>query len=469
MICATIIGKNSPIVEAIEVYIMDNEEKKYKKMTEAPVNKLVCSMAVPSIISMLVTALYNLADTFFVGKLGTEATGAIGVVFPYMTLIQAIAFFFGHGSGNFISRALGARKREEAQKMAAVGFFSAVILGCIIGVGGLIFIEPLLTLFGATKTIMPEAKKYMIYILIATPFIMGAFVLNNIMRLQGNAKMGVIGIASGAVLNVALDPIMIWVMDMGTAGAGLATGLSQLISFGLLLFLSGRNGGLKISWKNFEVKWKNYKEIIAGGIPSLARQGLGSIASICLNNVAGIYGDPVIAGFSVVNRIMFVLISVLLGFGQGFQPVCGFNYGAGLYQRVKKAFWFCVKVSSVVMLVIAVVIFFNAEPLVRRFSKNDMELIEVGVKALRIQCVSLPLMGFIVLSNMCLQNTRKTVRATIVAMARQGVMLIPAIYILEGLLGLEGLILAQFAADIATFILSIPLMTTALKEMKIQK
>lgn len=448
---------------------MDNEEKKYKKMTEAPVNKLVCSMAVPSIISMLVTALYNLADTFFVGKLGTEATGAIGVVFPYMTLIQAIAFFFGHGSGNFISRALGARKREEAQKMAAVGFFSAVILGCIIGVGGLIFIEPLLTLFGATKTIMPEAKKYMLYILIATPFIMGAFVLNNIMRLQGNAKMGVIGIASGAVLNVALDPIMIWVMDMGTAGAGLATGLSQLISFGLLLFLSGRNGGLKISWKNFEVKWKNYKEIIAGGIPSLARQGLGSIASICLNNVAGIYGDPVIAGFSVVNRIMFVLISVLLGFGQGFQPVCGFNYGAGLYQRVKKAFWFCVKVSSVVMLVIAVVIFFNAEPLVRRFSKNDMELIEVGVKALRIQCVSLPLMGFIVLSNMCLQNTRKTVRATIVAMARQGVMLIPAIYILEGLLGLEGLILAQFAADIATFILSIPLMTTALKEMKIQK
>jgi putative MATE family efflux protein len=309
----------------------------------------------------------------------------------------------------------------------------------------------------------------MLYILIATPFIMGAFVLNNIMRLQGNAKMGVIGIASGAVLNVALDPIMIWVMDMGTAGAGLATGLSQLISFGLLLFLSGRNGGLKISWKNFEVKWKNYKEIIAGGIPSLARQGLGSIASICLNNVAGIYGDPVIAGFSVVNRIMFVLISVLLGFGQGFQPVCGFNYGAGLYQRVKKAFWFCVKVSSVVMLVIAVIIFFNAEPLVRRFSKNDMELIEVGVKALRIQCVSLPLMGFIVLSNMCLQNTRKTVRATIVAMARQGVMLIPAIYILEGLLGLEGLILAQFAADIATFILSIPLMTTALKEMKIQK
>ena len=448
---------------------MDIEEKKFREMTEAPVNKLVCSMAIPSIISMLVTALYNLADTFFVGRLGTEATGAIGVVFPYMTLIQAIAFFFGHGSGNFISRALGARKREDAEKMAAVGFFSAVAIGCIIGIVGLVFTKPLLTLFGATQTIMPEAKKYVLYILIATPFIMGAFVLNNIMRLQGNAKMAVVGIASGAVLNVALDPIMIWTFNMGTAGAGLATGLSQFISFCLLLFLSGRNGGLKIRWRNFQFKWRHYKEIIACGIPSLARQGLGSVASICLNNVAGIYGDPVIAGFSVVNRIMFVFISALLGFGQGFQPVCGFNYGAKLFDRVKKAFWFCVKVSSIVMLILAVALYFNAEPLVRRFSKNDAELIEVGVKALRMQCISLPLMGFIVLSNMCLQNTRKTVRATLVAMARQGVMLIPAIYILQWLFGLQGLIMAQFVADIATFILAIPLMVTALREMKIEK
>lgn len=445
---------------------MDDAEKKFHKMTTEPVNKLVCSMALPSILSMLVTALYNLADTFFVGKLGTEATGAIGVVFPYMTLIQAIAFFFGHGSGNFISRALGARNREDAEKMAATGFFSAVIIGAVIGTLGLIFTEPMLILFGATKTIMPEAKKYVIYILIATPFIMGAFVLNNIMRLQGNAKMAVIGIASGAVLNVVLDPIMISTMKMGTAGAGLATGISQLISFALLLFLSGKRGGIKIKWKNFCFKWRSYKEIIAGGIPSLARQGLNSLASICLNNVAGIYGDPVIAGFSVVNRIMFIFISVLLGFGQGFQPVCGFNYGAKLYGRVKKAFWFCVKVSSVAMLILAVVLYFNAEFLVEKFSEDDLKLIEVGVKALRMQCFTLPLMGFIVLSNMCLQNTRKTVRATVVAMARQGVMLIPAIYLLNYFFELNGLIMAQPVADIATFILSLPMMITAIKEMK---
>ncbi len=446
---------------------MDLAENKYHKMTTKPVEKLVCSMAIPSIISMLVTAFYNLADTFFVGKLGTEATGAIGVVFPYMTLIQAVAFFFGHGSGNFISRALGAKRREDAEKMAATGFFTAVMLGCVIGVLGLIFIEPLLTLFGATRTIMPEAKKYIVYILIATPFIMGAFVLNNIMRLQGNAKMAVIGIASGAVLNVVLDPIMIFAMGMGTAGAGLATGISQILSFVLLVFLSGQKGGIRIKWKNFNLNWRSFKEIFAGGIPSLARQGLNSLASICLNNVAGIYGDPVIAGFSVVNRIVFIFVSMLLGFGQGFQPVCGFNYGAKLYDRVKKAFWFCVKVSSIAMLVLAVAIFFNAEFLVRMFSKDDLELIDVGVKALRTQCISMPLLGFIVLSNMCLQNTRKTVRATIVAMARQGVMLIPAIYILNYIMGLEGLIIAQFVADVATFILSIPLMLTALREMKV--
>ena len=445
---------------------MDASEKKFHKMTTEPVEKLVCSMAVPSILSMLVTALYNIADTFFVGRLGTEATGAIGVVFPYMTLIQAIAFFFGHGSGNFISRALGAKKREDAEKIASTGFFSAVILGCAIGISGLLFTEPLLTLFGATKTIMPEAKKYIIYILIATPFIMGAFVLNNIMRLQGNAKMAVIGIASGAVLNVLLDPLFIFGLDMGCAGAGLATGISQILSFGLLIFLSSKNGGIKIKWKNFQLNFVNLKEIFAGGIPSLARQGLNSVASICLNNVAGMYGDPVIAGFSVVNRITFVVISALLGFGQGFQPVCGFNYGAKLYARVKKAFWFCVKLSSIVMFLLAIIIFFNAEFLVEQFSEDDIKLIDVGVKALKMQCFTLPLMGFIVLCNMCLQNTRKTIRATVVAMARQGVMLIPAIYLLNYFLGLKGLIIAQSVSDIATFCICIPMIITALRSMK---
>lgn len=446
---------------------MDNSmnEQKFIKMTTTPVERLVCGLAVPSILSMLVTAFYNMADTFFVGRISTEATGAVGVVFSYMTLIQAIAFFFGHGSGNFISRALGAKKYHDASVMAATGFFSAIIIGTIIGVLGFVFMEPMLNFMGATKTILPDAKKYIQYILIATPFIMGAFVLNNIMRLQGNAKMGVIGITSGAVLNVILDPILIFGFDMGCAGAGLATGISQMVSFIILLILSGQKDGIKILWKNFKFTWRRLWEIFVGGVPSLARQGLGSVATICLNKMAGDYGDPAIAAFSVVSRIVMIFSSALIGFGQGFQPVCGFNYGAGLYDRVKKAFWFCVKVSTVAMTIIAMGLFFGAEPLVCLFRKEDPEVVRIAVKALRMQCLSMPLMGYVVLSNMCLQNIRRTLSATITAMARQGLALIPVLFVLDYFFGLAGLQSAQPIADVISFVICIPLMGRALKKM----
>ena len=446
---------------------MDNSmnEQKFIKMTTTPVERLVCGLAVPSILSMLVTAFYNMADTFFVGRISTEATGAVGVVFSYMTLIQAIAFFFGHGSGNFISRALGAKKYHDASVMAATGFFSAIIIGTIIGVLGFVFMEPMLNFMGATKTILPDAKKYIQYILIATPFIMGAFVLNNIMRLQGNAKMGVIGITSGAVLNVILDPILIFGFDMGCAGAGLATGISQMVSFIILLILSGQKDGIKILWKNFKFTWRRLWEIFVGGVPSLARQGLGSVATICLNKMAGDYGDPAIAAFSVVSRIVMIFSSALIGFGQGFQPVCGFNYGAGLYDRVKKAFWFCVKVSTAAMTIIAMGLFFGAEPLVCLFRKEDPEVVRIAVKALRMQCLSMPLMGYVVLSNMCLQNIRRTLSATITAMARQGLALIPVLFVFDYFFGLAGLQSAQPIADVISFVICIPLMGRALKKM----
>ncbi len=443
------------------------KENKYVYMTTAPVRKLVLSMAVPSIISMLVTAFYNMADTLFVGRISTQATGAIGVVFSYMAFIQAVSFFFGHGCGNFISRSLGARKVREAEKMAATGFFSALFTGVVVGVLGIVFMEPLLIFLGATDTILPDAKDYIIYILIATPFIMGSFVLNNIMRLQGNANKAVIGIASGAVLNVVLDPVLIFGAGLKTAGAGIATAVSQCVSFFLLLYLCGKGDGIKVRWKNFEIKWRNYVEIFAGGIPSLARQGLGSVATICLNNVAGNYGDSAIAAFSVVSRISIIFSSALIGFGQGFQPVCGFNYGAKKYDRVKDAFWFCVKVATIVMTVVGILTFVFSEPLVAVFRDDDALLIEIAVKALRFQCLSMPLMGFIVLSNMCLQNTRKTLRATVTAMARQGLMLIPTLFILNHFFGILGMQMSQCVADVLSFILAVPLMMTALKEMKL--
>lgn len=445
----------------------DLNENKYVYMTTAPVRKLVLKMAVPSIISMLVTAFYNMADTLFVGQISTQATAAIGVVFSYMAFIQAVGFFFGHGGGNFISRSLGAKKVLQAEKMAATGFFSVLFTGIIIGVLGTVFMKPLLVFLGATNTILPEAVEYIRYILIATPFIMGSFVLNNIMRLQGNANMAVIGIASGAVLNVILDPLLIFGAGLETAGAGIATAISQCVSFFLLLYLSGKGDGIKVKWKDFQFKWRNYVEIFAGGIPSLARQGLGSIATICLNNVAGEYGDSAIAAFSVVSRISIIFSSALIGFGQGFQPVCGFNYGAKKYDRVKDAFWFCVKVATIAMIMVGMLVFVFSEPLVCLFRDDDAELIKIAVRALRFQCLSMPLMGFIVLSNMCLQNTRKTLRATITAMARQGLMLIPALFILNHFLGILGMQMAQSVADLLSFILAIPLMSTALKEMEL--
>lgn len=443
----------------------DLTDEKFQKMTTRPVNKLVCEMAAPSIVSMLVTAIYNLADTFFVSKISTQATGALGIVMSYMTLIQAVSFFFGQGSGNYISRELGKKNRAAANIMASTAFFLVLIVGTVIGVLGFVFMKPVLVFLGATDTILPDAAEYFRYILIATPFIMGGFVLNNQMRFQGNAKMGMIGIASGAILNIGLDPLLIFEFQKGITGAAIATAVSQILSFVLLLFLSGKKDGLKIAWSDFKPSGKRFFEIFAGGVPSLARQGMMSVSNICLNRVAGYYGDEAIAAFSVVGRITMITGSALIGFGQGFQPVCGFNFGAGLYYRVKKAFWFCVKAATVAMTLLGVVLYVFAEPVVRIF-RDDTQMLKIAVRALRYQCLVMPILGFTVLANMLLQNTRQTVQATVTAMSRQGVMLIPCLFLLNAFRGLTGVQMAQSIADILSCLLAVPLVLAPLRKMK---
>lgn len=444
----------------------DLQKQKFIRMTTEPVQKLVFKMAVPAIVSMLISAFYNMADTFFVAKISTEATGAIGIVFSYMALIQAISFFFGHGTGNYISRALGGRNREAAEKMAATGFFFAIFCGIAFVILGYLFMDPLLRLLGSTETILGEARKYFSLILLATPVTIGSFVLNNLMRFQGNAKMGMIGIASGAVLNVILDPILIFGMHMGIRGAAVATAFSQTLSFCLLLYLCGRRDGIKIRFRNFHVTFDRIKEITAGGLPSLGRQGLASISAICLNNVAGFYGDSAIAAFSVVNRIVFIAFSIVIGFGQGFQPVCGFNYGAGLYDRVKRAFWFCVKLATLVLLTCAILGFVFARPIVELFRADDKVLVDIAVQAFRYSCIALPVMGWYTMTTMLLQNIRQTLRATIVASARQGIVFIPILYLFNIWLGLDGLKLAQPVSDFISFCIAVPFSLMALGEMK---
>lgn len=310
-----------------------NAEEKRFYMLDTPVKKLVCTLAGPTILSMLITSFYNMADTFFVGKINTQATGAVGVVFSMMAVIQAIGFFFGHGSGNYISRKMGSGEMAEAEKMSAVGFFSALSAGIILMGAGLVFAKPLAYALGPTDTILPYTVSYLGIILLGAPAMTSSLVLNNQMRFQGSAFYAMIGIVAGGVINIILDPVLIFQCNLGIAGAALATVISQYISFVLLIFMTRRGANIQIRLSNFKPSLYYFKEIIRGGTPSLCRQGLASIATICLNHAAGGYGDAAIAGMSIVSRISMFANSALIGFGQGFQPVCGFNYGAKKYER----------------------------------------------------------------------------------------------------------------------------------------
>ena len=444
---------------------MDAQERKYIAMTRPPVGGIICRLAVPCIISMLVTSFYNMADTFFVGMLRSNAaTGAVGVVFSMMAIIQAVGFFFGQGSGNYISRMMGQKHYEEAQTMAANGFFTAIGAGVLICIAGQIFLEPLSYLLGSTETILPYTKDYLRVILLGAPWMTASLVLNNQLRFQGSAAYAMVGIICGAVLNIALDPLFIFTFQMGVAGAGWATIISQLVSFIVLLIGCTKGGNIRISIRNVRLTPHYLIHIVRGGLPSLARQSIASIATICLNNAARPYGDVVIAAMGVVQRIMQFGASAMIGFGQGFQPFCGFNYGAKLIDRVKKGFWFCVKGSFGFLCLIAVLGFLFAPQLVAIF-RDDPDVIACGTLALRLQCCTFPFQSFIIMSNMMQQVTGKTGPATFMAIARQGIFFIPAVLLLPLALGVFGIQMAQAISDLCTLLCAIPLQMYILRSI----
>ncbi|MBQ9263208.1 MAG: MATE family efflux transporter [Clostridia bacterium] len=441
-------------------------------MTTAPVEKLILKLAIPTMVAMMITSIYNMADTFFVGQIAaggaaaTSATAAVGVAFPLMAIIQAFGFMFGHGSGNFISRALGQQDTGEAEKMAATGFFMALLAGiCLMGLG-LIFLQPLVRLLGSTDTIAPYATAYIRLILIGCPWMTASLVLNNQLRFQGNALFAMIGIGSGGLINMALDPLFIFALDMGVSGAALATILSQFISFCLLFAGTVKSDNLKIHWKNFTPKPHYLLEMLRGGAPSLFRQGIGSVATTVLNNAAAAFGDPAIAAMSIVSRVMMFANSLVVGFGQGFQPVCGFNFGAKKYDRVRKGFFFCVKYSTVFLCCMAVLGLVFAPAVVSCFRADDPAVIEIGALALRLQCITLPTVGFVTITNMMMQTTAQTTRASIVALARQGLFFLPLVAVLPQFLGLLGIQVAQPIADGCTFILALVLQTGLLRKIR---
>ena len=402
---------------------MHGGKDNYTYLTTAPIRRVIPTMAVPTIVGMLVTSLYVIADTFFVGQLDTQSTAAVGVVFPLMFFMQAFGFFFGHGSGNYISRELGARRHGNARRMAADGFFLSLFTGLVLMTLGLVFLHPLALLLGSTPTILPLTESYLSVSLLGMPFLMSSLTLNNQLRLQGNAAYAMVGIVTGAVLNVALDPFFIFLLDLKVQGAALATVIGQVVSFLLLFRMSHHEGNIGIYWRDFAPSWPAVKEIFYGGSPSMSRQGLLCVSTMLLNHAAGTWGDAAIAGMSIVGRITMLVMAVVIGLGQGFQPLCGFCYGAKLYSRL-------------------------------------------GVVALRWQLLTLPLCATMMSSNMLTQTCRKPWRANLLAASRNGLFFIPSILVLPCWLGLTGVEVCQSVSDLFAFIVTVPVMVYTFRELR---
>ena len=436
-------------------------------MLNMPVSRVIPQLAIPTIISMLITSIYNMADTFFVSQLGTSASGAVGVIFSAMAIIQAVAFTIGMGSGTNVSQALGAGDEEKAQRYVSTAFFTAVAVGAVLAAAALLNIDWLVRFLGATETIAPYAKDYATYIFYAAPFMMGSLAMNNLLRFEGLSIYGMVGITTGGILNMVLDPLLIFGLGLGTSGAAIATAISQFVSFTILLIMTNtRAAAISIHPRNFRPTARMYGRIFYMGLPSLGRQGIASVSTILLNNAAGIHGDAAIAAMSIVSRFIMFINSTVIGFGQGFQPVCGYCYGAGRYSRVREAYTFCVKVSTLILLVLSVVSFVFARPIVTVFRRDDPLVIEIGTFALRAQLLTLPLWGFITMSNMFTQSIGYGVRATIIATARQGIFLIPALLILPQVFGLRGIQIAAPISDVLTLFLAWGIVSGILRQLK---
>lgn len=440
-------------------------EGQYRKMTETPVARLILSLGIPTTVSMLITNIYNMADSYFVSQVSLSAGGATSVVFGLMAILQAFGFMFGHGAGSNISRMLGGRHIEKASQYASTGFFGAVGSGLLIMTGGLIFIEPLMRLLGSTDTILPHAIDYATFILLAAPAMTASCVLNNILRYEGKASLAMIGLTTGGLLNIALDPLFIFVFEMDIAGAGLATALSQYISFGILLsmFLRGKTQS-RISLRYIAKDIGVLGDILFTGLPSLARQGLNSVSTMVLNAQAKAFGDAAIAAMGYVGRTSSLIFSVGLGIGQGFQPVSGFNYGAKKYSRVKKGTLFTLGFGAAFIGAISLFCGLFAEQIISLFRKEAL-VIEIGSEALRIQCAFLLILPVSVVATMLFQSIGKSIPALVLSCLQSGLVFIPLCTILPRFLGVLGIELSQPLAYLTAAIVSLPCMIVFLKRL----
>lgn len=443
--------------------------KQYLRMTQTPVQPLILRLSVPTICSMLITSFYNMADTYFVARIGTSAAGAVGVVFSLMAIIQAVGFMLGMGSGSIASRRLGEENNEEACRSASTAWFTALILGSLITVVGLTWTDSLLRLLGSTETILPYARAYARWIVLGAPIMATSFVMNNLLRAEGKTFFSMIGIGTGGLLNVILDPIFIFGLDLGIAGAAIATIISQCISFMILLshYLCGRTV-LRLNVKHVSKNIHLYSLILRTGLPTLLRQTLNSISVVTLNVSASVYGDAALASMAIVMRVSMFINSALLGFGQGFQPVSGYNYGAHRYDRVADAFKFCVRTSTIVFSVLTVVFVIYAPHVIAFFQKTDPAVATIGTLAFRAHCATLFLFPCPILTDMLYQSTGKYRQSSFLAATRRGLFFIPLVYILPKYIGLLGIQLAQPIADVISFFISVPMAVSYIRWLRAQ-
>ena len=443
-----------------------SNSRQLNRLSEEKIPKLIVSLGIPTTISMLITTLYNLADTYFVSSLGTSQSGAVGVVFAMMAILQAFGFMYGQGAGSIISRKLGAGDEKEADKIGTLAFAMAIITGVVIMAAGLIFIRPFMRLLGSTDTILEYAVSYAGCVLIAAPFMICSNVLNNILRYEGKAAIAMVGLFSGAFLNIIGDPILIYGCKLGIVGAGISTAVSQTIGFLILLymFLSGKSK-TTLSIKYLEFNISKIVDICATGLPSLIRQGMASVSTMILNFYAAKFGgDAAVAAMSIVGRVNFFAFAVGLGLGQGFQPVAAFNYGARDYKRVKEGFYFTWFVSQI-LIVLFMVAGIPYSGQIISFFRDDPAVISIGTFALRVQLFTLILCPFQVCSNMLLQSTGQKFAASFLSLLKNGLYFIPAMIILASCFKITGVQIAQPISDVLTTLTSIPFAISFLRKL----
>ena len=440
---------------------MTETEKYYEKMTKTPVSKLIVTLGIPTTISMLITNIYNMVDTYFVGTLGESQQASTGILFTLQTIIQAIAFMLGQGSGTMVSKALADKDQEEASEYVSTAFYIGGIAGILLMISGLIFLNPLMRLLGSTDTILPYARQYGFWVLIACPFMVGSFILNNNLRYEGKAFYAMIGLGVGGVLNIFGDYLFIVVWPMGVFGAGLATAASQIVSFIILYYFYCKMAQGKISVKKISRRGQVYFSIITVGFPAMIRQGLTSLSSGLLNNYTKVYGDAAIAAMSVVNRFSAFVMCVGLGIGQGFQPVAAFNYQAKEYKRVKKGLLVTSGLGFLLVGILAIAGFCFAEEIVYFFQKSP-EVNKIGAYALRLATVGTLFLPLSVPVNMLYQSIRKAGICSFLSLLRSG-LVIPVLVFATPYFGLLGIQAAQPVADMLTGVISIPFIVWYLK------